>query len=271
MARPQLTAAHCADAFAATNPVFISRTTPGDPGKSNEVAQFVQHEGYIYKRDNRGVPIDIQNDIAVFSLKMESNEPLTAWSRNILEPSVRDEVRIVGFGIIQWNQPLSGADQLRQTTLTVLDNADCSNGNTPGFSFFQVGQMACASSSNSSPCSGDSGSPFFDTASNNIVGVLSFSANLCPRGVPIVMMRVSHYDQWIHDQICLISAYPPPSCFIPIECGDTKCTPGKENATTCPEDCPVVKPPPCDSFICSFFAAIAAGFGFVVSSFYFCF
>ena len=237
LARLQLTAAHCGfiNAIKVKTRVSISATTFDDPRERHEVAQFIPHENYLSPIEKNGDLIDVQNDIAVFSLKTESNEPLTSWSTDRSIPRTGDLARIVGFGSIDGNWIFNGGDRLRETTLTVQDNAECIRAYNPGL--FKADQMACASNPNSTPCVGDSGSPFFDTTSNNIVGILSFSVQKCPIGGKPVMTRVSNYDQWIKEKICLISKFPPGDCTIAATCGDKMCTPNKETTTSCPQDC----------------------------------
>jgi len=165
----QLTAAHCAGAFALGARLFISALSSTDYAEISFVDAFIQNEGYILVSNEDGFIADIANDIAVVRLNATSAEPLTVWSNNTNEPNAGDLVRVVGFGRTVRDDSNSSSPVLLETTLTVLGNDVCQQN-----LLFEPDQMACSSSETSTPCRGDSGSPYFDTTTNAIVGVHSF-------------------------------------------------------------------------------------------------
>lgn len=237
----QLTAAHCEGAFAPGNRLLISALSVNDFAETRFVESFVQNEQYNLDEINLGngrtTIGDISNDIAVILLNQASDEPLTAWSADTNEPSAGDTVRIVGFGRTVGTDQNSASPVLLETTLTVQSNDDCAD------NLFKPNQMACASNPTSLTCNGDSGSPFFDTTTNEIIGVVSFGPTGCPVGEQATMTRVSNYDSWIRDKICTLSRVPPADCPGESICGDGICTPNAETEENCPADCTTPEPP----------------------------
>ena len=238
----QLTAGHCSGAFSEGNQVLISALSSTDFEDDALVDLFVRNENYVLMEaqdanGNRFIT-KIENDIAVVRLNKQSTEPLAVWSTDTTEPSGGDTVRVIGFGRTMGAVAGSSSPVLLETTATVRNNNICM-----ASSLFIPQQMACAANPTSTTCRGDSGSPYFDTLTNEIVGVVSFGPTACGVGSTRTMTRVSNYDAWIQDKICTVSAVPPTNCPGQTTCGDGICTPNVEDEVSCPQDCTVIEPP----------------------------
>jgi len=222
------------------NRVLIGAISATDFLDEALVDLFVGNENYVLleAQDSNGVRFitKIENDIAVFRLNKQSTEPLAVWSADTTEPSGGDTVRVVGFGRTMGGGVSSPV--LLETTATVRNNNFCM-----ASSLFIPQQMACVSNPTSTTCQGDSGSPYFDTTTNEIVGVVSFGPRSCQIGSTRTLTRVSNYDAWIQDKVCTLSAVPPANCPGQTTCGDGICTPNIENEVSCPQDCTVIEPP----------------------------
>ena len=83
-----------------------------------------------------------------------------------------------------------------------------------GFLVFLSAATDSAEDRDKSVCAGDSGGPLL--ASSGVqVGITSFGVDCTSNPLPNGFTRVSHYFDWIQEQICKRSRSPPNYCHRP--------------------------------------------------------
>ena len=227
-----LTASHCDSAWAVGTTVFIGATDifGSDAVEVRFVSQIVKHPDFFLQEFPRN--FRLENDVMLVKLSARSNEPLATWATDASKPSGGEALQILGFGQTNGNNPNSLSAVLLKAQVAAITAGICLG--FYGSPLFQANIMACAGTASTATCGGDSGSPIFDVATGEIVGLVSYGASDCSE--PGVMVRVAAFDDWIQTNICNLSREAADFCP-PAVCGDGSCSAG-ETGATCPEDCP---------------------------------
>ncbi|XP_045456334.1 collagenase-like [Melitaea cinxia] len=149
----------------------------------------------------------LTNDIAVISI---SHVNYNNNIRNIQLPSglflsmtyAGERAVAVGYGRTSDSGSASSNPDLRQTTITVIQNWECVNIYGPNTI---ISSTLCTDGSRrTGPCSGDSGGPLVYQFQNTryLIGVTSFVAAAgCQSGLPAGYARVTSFASWIRARI----------------------------------------------------------------------
>ncbi|CAK1553363.1 unnamed protein product [Leptosia nina] len=191
--RRALTAAHCARGAARFTVVLGSeRLYTGGLRLHVTPDQVEQHSLYD--------PLSLNYDIAMVAF------PAVAFDDNIRpialasggDDHVGEWALATGFGKTSDAQSvISGSSSVRQVSLRVISNAECSRVFKPRY---VVSSTLCTGGGRGSTCSGDSGGPLaLGTPGNaTLIGVTSFvSTRGCELGLPAGFTRVSALRSWI--------------------------------------------------------------------------
>lgn len=129
-------------------------------------------------------------------------------NRDPVLPQSGDILRIMGFGVTDENG-YGLVDALRQASVYAVNNGQC--GNMYGGAF-DAEVMLCAGVPNgeADTCYGDSGGPLINDVGVQ-VGIVSWGDG-CGTGYPGVYSRVSTVVDWIDEEICKNSCFPPDTC-----------------------------------------------------------
>jgi len=197
-----LTAAHCHDAF--SRGVYIQQ-----PAKFyfRRIVQQRMHPSWPFHFLEK-----IGGDVLVLQLDQPiPNATLITLNANPDLPVPRSLVTAVGNGFTSdRQQTIVPNAPLQQVTMRALPLKDCRNRlvNFTNVDLQDDGLLCTlARSSARSVCRGDSGGPLFDAQVEGAlqVGVTSFTQDCSARVTPNGFARVSHYYDWIQDQICDLS------------------------------------------------------------------
>jgi len=166
----------------------------GSDGQIFEIIEVRKHPGYVPSPGEHEA-FQPANDVMLLRLATSSTAPFAAWNDNSAIPMPGVDVQMLGFGRIDPNDEGAVARVLQKVRASFQEDSSCDF-----FPFFQPDIMICAGETGTSTCSGDSGSPIFDIATNTIVGLSSFGLADCTR--PRGFTQVSAYSDWFRDNAC---------------------------------------------------------------------
>lgn len=202
-----LSAAHCGPALTSHKAVVGRHNLNTNQGQSISVASSFLHPFYNDKTTN--------NDIMLVFLEEPADEDIQFVTLNadISSPAIDASVTVAGWGTTSQGGSLSNV--LLAVEKDAMSNEKCS-GSTNGYDSYK-GQissgMLCASDYGEDSCQGDSGGPLViqptDGSSHVQVGVVSWGIGCADPDFPGVYARVSKYYDWIREEVCLKSSYPP--------------------------------------------------------------
>jgi len=144
-------------------------------------------------------------DFAVLKLGGWFQQDTVKLNVNEETPRVGESLKILGFG---------GQDQtLKQGRVDSVSPSICAEQWLRAGYFIDEDAVLCAKGHDGvDACSGDSGGPLLLLDGSSIqVGVIS-SGSGCDGRLPTVYSRVSAGQDWIKQQICELSAFPPEFC-----------------------------------------------------------
>ena len=198
-----LTAAHCQSAFTYDRRIAIGATfrNGSDATEVFNVVSIYQHPNYNSE--------DKTYDIMLVKMNSFSNAPLASINRNIAVPIDNELLTIIGFGATSF--PGSVSSILLKAQVNMVPYVTCLS-NYKNLILIDNDTMVCASAPNKDSCQGDSGGPLLDTASNTIVGIVSFGDGCAKIDKPGVYSRVSAAIDFIDRGICSYSNNPPSNC-----------------------------------------------------------
>jgi len=144
-------------------------------------------------------------DFAVLKLGGWFQQETVQLNVNMESPRVGESLKILGFG---------GQNQaLKQGQVVSISSSICAEQWLRAGYFIDEDAVLCAKADDGvDACSGDSGGPLLLLDGSSIqVGVIS-SGSGCDGRLPTVYSRVSAGQDWIKQQICELSAFPPEFC-----------------------------------------------------------
>lgn len=196
-----LTAAHCDDGtFDQPNGKALIGATKLDGSDAREtipIDRVVSHPDYTYDSDA------IENDIMLVVLKSPSTSSLSKGNADPMVPADDETVTVIGFGVTSEDGPLSFSLLEAKLHIVNFDVCNAANGGK-----LSEDQHLCAAADGKDTCGGDSGGPALNTK-GDIVGITSFGIGCARPEYPGVYTRVSFFNEWILEGICLYSANPP--------------------------------------------------------------
>lgn len=200
-----ITAGHCVEAFKQGG-ILIGGTTVD--GRASRYYPIVQ--SLVYPQYN---PLTYDDDIAILQIGGNAPGPYAQINANGTIPAVGQTVTVIGYGHTSENGIYSL--ELLQVDLTTNTPDVCSE--LYSTHFYHEEHSVCIGGNTKTDigqdsCQGDSGGPLLLSNTNVIVGLVSFGDGCARLGIPSVNTRISYYHDWIEQQICSVSAYPPASC-----------------------------------------------------------
>jgi trypsin len=158
-------------------------------------------------------PATFQNDIMLLFLNASVTDiPGLKYLRpnfNGTKPVPGDELMTMGLGLTSQNIL---AQSLQEVILDAIDPDVCSLQYRKGGLKFSSNLMLCAGRSGKDSCFGDSGGPLIDIKSGDLVGITSWGVGCALTEYPGAYTRISAYNSWLKDNICLMSAHKPAWC-----------------------------------------------------------
>jgi len=184
-------------------------------------------ENIIHKEFSRQ---NIKSDIMLLRLETAvfTQTPVTLnFYKNI--PSIGQDLVAMGLGISDLSDPydLKPADNLQYATLPEFPYSECKaeydrpvDGLPENFfAGIEADKHICFGGEEKDTCLGDSGSPLVILSDKSVrgsvdiqVGISSFGKGCALKNVPSVFARVSGWEDWIKEQMCEKSKYPPDFC-----------------------------------------------------------
>ncbi|XP_055345155.1 chymotrypsin B-like [Paramacrobiotus metropolitanus] len=198
--RSVITTAHCVhDAHGNRVPVEHLSVAVGIRQRTHILRShiFAVHQVVVHPSYDK---LRIGNDIAVLRLTGSAagidNVAGVRLSSVGVEPPVDAPLLTAGWGRTEQRPFASSSKVLLQTTLRMMDREKCRR--TLGLNTIPKSQI-CAASSTSATCEGDGGGLLVDrrNGADYLVGLISYGASGCQRGMPTVFTKVSHYADWI--------------------------------------------------------------------------
>mmetsp|Transcript_5987 Transcript_5987/g.11530 ORF Transcript_5987/g.11530 Transcript_5987/m.11530 type:complete len:420 (-) Transcript_5987:287-1546(-) len=227
-----LTAAHCGE-------VPFDQVSIGQQDLSTNEGQEIPISSAIIhpnfnddtNLNNDVMLIFLENPITPNSSHSNVNVQLVKLNSDESCPPSNSPVTVAGWGRTEANVAWSFSNQLMTVDVNVISNGECeiSEGTYGGAYANYVGQitegMLCAKGENKDTCNGDSGGPLvYDNSADGLgsteedvvqVGLVSGGIGCALPDFPGVYTRISHYYEWIREEVCERSLYPPAD----FECG----------------------------------------------------
>ena len=183
--------------------------------------------------------ITTNNDIMLVFLKEPTDQSaeIVKLNYDASSPEIRAPVTVAGWGLTGVAES-SVLDVLMTVEVNTISNEECeqSNGLIGGWYASYDGKitdnMLCAKDDGQDSCQGDSGGPLvlqgLDGSADVQVGMVSWGFGCANKDFPGVYTRVSSAYDWIREEVCRRSLYPPAE----FECDDL------------PTKAPVITPSP---------------------------
>jgi secreted trypsin-like serine protease len=228
-----LTAAHCiSDPL--MRRVWIGGTK-SRTGVARHVVDDAPHPDYVFTGG------DDSNDIKVLKLNASAlvddgistpgeeiavlaSESKTSKSKTSIlpinfdpdQPDPGNKLLIMGYGLVSENGKLGPVD-LYEAEVFLYSDEDCQKSYNESMHFYPE-FMLCAGApvnvegGNKDTCQGDSGGPLVDETTGTLVGIVSWGLGCGEYEFPGVYTRISPYVEWIKEQVCRLSCFPPADC-----------------------------------------------------------
>jgi trypsin len=129
-----------------------------------------------------------------------------------------NQVTAIGHGYVSVGSTSGVADYLNEVKVPIVSLEDCNDSNSFNGNIVNE-SMICAgiSTGGKDACYGDDGGPLLLTGGSYFedlqVGLTSWGIGCGHPNYPGVYTRVSFFNEWIHDNICLYSSMKPSSCI----------------------------------------------------------
>mmetsp|Transcript_12604 Transcript_12604/g.16867 ORF Transcript_12604/g.16867 Transcript_12604/m.16867 type:complete len:445 (-) Transcript_12604:257-1591(-) len=204
-----LSAAHCFGAFERVELGRYNIDDEDEEFESYSVRQIVRHPLYGSNTGSESF------DLMLIKLDGVSSLPSVRLNDDAGAPNVDGASLVVaGWGDIDpraYVQEL--ADELREVEVKYVPNDECAEAYG---SNLITDDMMCAADIDEDSCQGDSGGPLIvhaygdDDPSNDVqVGVVSWGTGCADPNYPGVYARVGEEYDWIVQNLCALSDYPP--------------------------------------------------------------
>jgi Trypsin len=235
-----LTAAHCDDGDAFTRRTWIGgvlletglERTIVKRIRDPEYGEFSANHDYMLLKLNTTALLDPEYQIAMPDEQVTSTNRQSATSapepsrtdgllatgaapiainRDPLVPVHQAPLTIMGFGLTD-RDDFGMTDYLYENTVYAMSDEECS----APYSVLRYNSdfMLCAGNLNAvaDTCHGDSGGPLIDKETGTVVGVTSWGVRCGDSRFPGVYAQVNVVADWIDEEVCKNSCYPPATC-----------------------------------------------------------
>ena len=222
-----LTAAHCAmedkEQMYYMNRLYMLSNKHGE-GMERTMVDFVIHPDYgsngHQEYDFMLVRMSESALVEMRDLDKKTGAKTVVLNQKASVPKDGNDLQAVGFGLTEEGGSKM-SQELNDVTLQVVDYEAC-NDQYREYSEETImdDTMICAAALNSQgrivggkdACQGDSGGPFLDMESYEQVGVVSFGTGCGRSSFSGVVARVSAAVNWIDENLCKMSSFPPATC-----------------------------------------------------------
>jgi trypsin len=201
-----ISAAHCQGGF--NYGILVLDSNTGDYDRLVPVSRQIRHPGWDQDRDV------LNYDVLVLKLATplaadDAAQPIP-FNTDPNYPVVGQRVVAMGFGITESN---SVSGYLRESDFEYISNDECFGRTIQFNNVLQSDSVMCTDPiAGSSTCLGDSGGPLIDEDGTRLLGVVSFGSGCQADTIPDGYARISAVSDWIRDQICEMSDFPPANC-----------------------------------------------------------
>lgn len=211
-----LSAAHCGPAKTSHKAVVGRSNLDTNEGQSISVRSSISHPDYNdYTNDM---------DLMLVFLQQPADKQYIKLNSDASSPASGAPVTVAGWGTTREGGSLSNV--LMAVEKNTMSNQECAASNDGRQSY--RGQitdgMMCASDYGEDSCQGDSGGPLVqeggDGSTHVQVGVVSWGYGCADPDFPGVYARVSKFYDWIREEVCNRSSYPPAE----FQCGNDDST-----------------------------------------------
>eukprot|EP00956_Cyclotella_meneghiniana_P014022 scaffold20758_cov74-Cyclotella_meneghiniana.AAC.5 len=227
-----LTAGHCSGFF---NLVQIGgRSNDGDDDDSGSTTTNNSNNYDVLLVESHAVHPDygnvIQSDFALAKLYGRSYKPVISLNTDNANTPVNDEyLTVMGYGVTVEGIPSTQSNVLREVDVQYMSNTECDassgyyGGDYVTYEGYIEENMMCCHSLNRDACQGDSGGPIvrkgMDNTADLQVGIVSWGLGCAMDTFPGVYSRISAEYDWIRENVCQLSKYPPASfgCITTLE------------------------------------------------------
>mmetsp|Transcript_8383 Transcript_8383/g.14694 ORF Transcript_8383/g.14694 Transcript_8383/m.14694 type:complete len:301 (-) Transcript_8383:57-959(-) len=209
-----LSAAHCQGP--SYNVVIGRHALDSNEGEEIRMKTEVPHPDY------NPVLTDNDNDFMLVFLETPVSQDVEFVKINsdTSVPEIDAPVMVMGWGDMDKADDASTlSNVLLEVDVNIISNEECkqSNGTIGGWEDNYHNQitenMICAKDLGEDACEGDSGGPLVLKGSNGSadvqVGVVSWGVGCAHKDFPGVYARVSSAYDWIREEVCTRSSYPP--------------------------------------------------------------
>ena len=219
-----LTAGHCSGFFNLVQIGGRSNENDNDSGGSgtttnNNNIDVLLVESHAVHPDYGNV---IQSDFALAKLYGRSYKPVISLNTDNVNTPVNDEyLTVMGYGVTVEGIPSTQSNVLREVDVQYMSNTECDassgyyGGDYVTYEGYIEENMMCCHSLNRDACQGDSGGPIvrkgIDNTADLQVGIVSWGLGCAMDTFPGVYSRISAEYDWIRENVCQLSKYPPAS------------------------------------------------------------
>lgn len=195
-----LTAAHCQGGN--YNAVLGRHDLRSSAGQVIAMKKEIPHPNYRESNtDNDFMLVVLRN-----AASLNSDVGLVALNSDNSEPSVGDELTVMGWGDVDITSASELSDVLMGVGVNTISNRECES-SSDGRDSYQgrvTENMVCARANRKDSCQGDSGGPNIQTVGgiDKQVGVVSWGIGCASDSFPGVYARISKAYDWIEGQVC---------------------------------------------------------------------
>jgi hypothetical protein len=224
-----LTAAHCTESFFEVQVGRHNRSDDFEEYQSLIVESIVNHPSYFRNKFLDPDPHDFAvvklyghaSSAIITSTSSSSRGSYIQFNRNSELPTPNQQMHVFGWGAFNLNDFREQSDVLRETDAYYIPNDDCRQvvgtyrNITIDYEQVVVDATLCAMNFENltDSCRGDSGGGLVlrgETPQDDIlVGIVSAGYGCANPTLPALYARVSEVHEWIREQVCVLSEYPP--------------------------------------------------------------
>ncbi|KAG7347620.1 trypsin [Nitzschia inconspicua] len=201
-----LSAAHCQGAF--NYGLLVLNPDSGNYDLPVPVSRQIRHPGWDQDRNNLNYDVlvlKLQTPLAVDDVA----QPIP-FNTDPNYPVDGQLVMALGFGVTESN---SLPAYLKEAEFEYITNEKCFGRTIQFNNVLNSDEIMCTDPvEGSSTCLGDSGGPLTNIDGTRLLGIVSFGSGCRANQIPDGYARTSAMSDWIQQQICELSEFPPANC-----------------------------------------------------------
>jgi len=192
-----VTAAHCGVVAHRLNRVRINykdRSKRLFDGVLRKVIKKIPHPQFCLNSD-----FDFDIMLLILDSPVNDIAPATLQLNDQMPDEMVGPFTVIGFGRTSEDKK-GGSKKLLQVEVPFVSNTECFSAYGGEFN---PTVMWCAGEQAKDSCTGDSGGPIFDSATNTVQGIVSWGLGCARDGAPGVYTRIGYFANWIERITCL--------------------------------------------------------------------